>query len=379
MKFNESNNKSYSSHHTHTKSGHHKYTQSYSSNRNNNNDFDNTEDDGNAASNNVKYNNEEPNFDNGGTGKLFVVGYGSMNENQINTQTSYEVINKTIKSMNNIQNDNINSISQNDQENCFNTYPLNNASNKGKRPFDTVNSTNSDLNQYSDAIQTNQNNNNQYDNIPSISNTTINNNNSNNSNNSNSNSNNNNNSVNKNGNYANINNNNKHPNAKNSNGKNPSDKNNNYNNENQMKLLPIMNGPDHNLNYENEHYSYHDDLSVFWESEEENEENVSINESISEDELMTPQLNDERSSDLFRKNMESFRQKLLGSSNVRDRQNSTNSAYSSVNNGNSTYFSNLVTSVKRRSSNLSNLIFNHQNRDTNNAIELKSLDAYNLS
>ena len=182
MKFNESNNKSYSSHHTHTKSGHHKYTQSYSSNRNNNNDFDNTEDDGNAASNNVKYNNEEPNFDNGGTGKLFVVGYGSMNENQINTQTSYEVINKTIKSMNNIQNDNINSISQNDQENCFNTYPLNNASNKGKRPFDTVNSTNSDLNQYSDAIQTNQNNNNQYDNIPSISNTTINNNNSNNSN-----------------------------------------------------------------------------------------------------------------------------------------------------------------------------------------------------
>ncbi|OUM67574.1 hypothetical protein PIROE2DRAFT_4982 [Piromyces sp. E2] len=420
VKFNDSSNKSYSSHHTHSRSGHHNYTQSFSGSNNShshhhsqfNSDYELQEkyidkecsSNGNGTSN-LKYNTEDINYDSGSSGKLFVVGHGNMNENQINnTQTTFEIINKdnkVIPTMNTVQNDNMNTIPLHaDQENCFNTYPMNSSSNKGKGPYDTINS---DLNQYSDSNlsladeyyqNTNNNSNNHhhpYDNIPSVSNS-----NKNNYNNTDTihttntinpllSKNNNNATTSTNSkNVNNKNNNHNNNNSSSSSSSKNNNKNNSNNNESQMKLLPMVNGTDPN-NFEGEHYSYHDDLSVFWESEDENEENVSINESISEEELMTPQLRDERSSDLFRKNMESFRQKLLGSSTVRDRQNSSNSTSSSINNGNTTntnnnpLFSNLVTSVKRRSSNLSNLIFNHQNRDTNNAIELKSLDAYNLS
>jgi hypothetical protein len=150
-----------------------------------------------------------------------------------------------------------------------------------------------------------------------------------------------------------------------------------YNNERQKKRQ------EPNVTYES---SYHDDLSVFWESEaeEENEENISIHESMSEEELVTPQLKDERTSDLFKKNMESFRQKLLGSSgnnvsNASISNSNSNMNMNMNNNPNYPYLSNLVTSVKRRSSTLSNLLFNHQNRENSNSIELKNLDAYNFS
>ncbi|ORX39464.1 hypothetical protein BCR36DRAFT_364918 [Piromyces finnis] len=366
MKFSE-NSKS------HSKNGHHhNYTQSYSSGNNNHNNYSNNNNNNNnninfndhdidnsnneynnTINNNLKNNNEDTNFDSDSTEKLFVVGCGSMNEKQINNQATYEVISKDkkiVNTMNKIQSDKVGLTSINDQENCFNTYPLNSTSNKGKGPFDTINngyyqlSDNNQIN--TDNILQNSNYNNKYNNISSFSK---------------------NNSIN--GNDNDKNNSNFHINSKNSLNKNK--------NENYMKSLTTMNGQEHHPIIENDHYSYHDDLSVFWESEEENEENISINESLSEEELMTPQLH-ERSSDLFRKNMESFRQKLLGSSG-RDRQNSTNSTSSTTNNGNNAYFSNIVTSVKRKSSNISNLIFNHQNRDNNNAIELKSLDNYDLS
>eukprot|EP00833_Pecoramyces_ruminatium_P003903 jgi/Orpsp1_1/1177935/evm.model.c7180000063407.1 len=333
IKHSESNSKNYSSH---TRSIHnHKINPSYSSNHHNNHINDNTiDEENNNNKNNYNYNNDGSIlYDTTNNGKLFVIG----NDNQLSSQTTFDIINKDNKSLNTINNIHNDIPIVDDQVNAFNTYPLNNSNNKGKSPFDTIESsysrmtTNNKIN--INSISTNNNNAGSSSN--NINNTNI--------------------------------------------------KNYNYNNENQKKVQEQI--------YENERYEYHDDLSVFWESEDENEENISIHDSVSEEELVSPQLRDERTSDLFKKNMESFRQKLLGSSG-RDRRSSGNSTNSNNinnnngnninlnsinNNGNYPYFSNLVTSVKRRSSNLSNILFNHQNRENNNAIELKTLDAYNFS
>ena len=325
--------KSYSSHINKSKKNghHHKYnTASSSTNHHthhtNNNDINNN-DKGNEDNNVNDMDDEESSSSyDYNEGKVFTVDGNKMQENEINSPTIYEVINKEnnqpINLINNIQTDNAyNTLPLNNQENFFNTYPLNSPSNKGKLPFDSVNSNyNIQLNTVNNPYLNNGNNNYMNDNhLKLLSNA--------------------------------IKNNNK-------------DNNDNSNINNNMNMNMNTNN--------NNHYSYHDDLSVFWESEEENEENISIHESFSEEQLITPQLKEERSSDLFKKNMENFRQKLLV--NECDHRISNNSNGSS--NNNNPYFSNLVSSVKRKSSNISNLLFN---RDTKDAIELKSLDSFNFN
>jgi len=348
IKFGDSSNKSYSSHNTYTRSGHHQKFNSNYSNRNNEantmyNDKINTDEGSNNE--NLKYDNNDDSilYDNNNN-KIFIIG----NDNQLSTQTSYDIKNKDNKSVNTINNAHNNISIINNQENTFNTYPLNNSNNKGKDPFNSVDSNYSHFTSNSNANNLYINNGN--------GNIIVTSNNSSNNNLSIINNNNDNNNIN----INNMNNNNF-----------------TYNNERQKKRQ------EPNVTYES---SYHDDLSVFWESEaeEENEENISIHESMSEEELVTPQLKDERTSDLFKKNMESFRQKLLGSSgnnvsNASISNSNSNMNMNMNNNPNYPYLSNLVTSVKRRSSTLSNLLFNHQNRENSNSIELKNLDAYNFS